>query len=132
MAIQSLGSVLLDGTLVAAQALKVTFEPVLCDPGSTAVNASAQDYLDLLSATLKDKPKLGVRLGGICAAAERQNNNKGEYTHRSADLLALAQQRANAVRCYMQGQGVGRKQPRNCRPAIDPQADTTPRVDIRV
>lgn len=131
LAIQPFGSVLLVGSLLADQALKVTFDPAVFDPGELQLDASARDYLDQLSAKLKDKPKLGVRVCGIYAAIERQKNKKGEFTDQPEDLLILAQQRADAVRQYMQGRGVGPKQLRNCRPALDPEIDGLPRVDIR-
>jgi hypothetical protein len=131
LAIQPLGSVLLVGGVLANQALKVTFDPAVFDAGDLQLNASARDYLDQLSGKLKEKPKLGVRVCGIYAAIERQRNKKGEYTDRPEDLLILAQQRADAVREYLKDRGVGPKQLRNCRPALDPEVDGLPRVDIR-
>jgi outer membrane protein OmpA-like peptidoglycan-associated protein len=131
LAIQPFGSVLLVGTLLADQALKVTFEPALFDPGTTTLNQAAEDYLAQLGAKLKEKPKLGVRVCGIYAAVEREKNNKGEFTDDPEALLVLAQQRADAVKAFMQGQGVGAKQLRTCRPSIDPTEEGLPRVDIR-
>lgn len=131
LAIQPLGSVLLVGTLVADEALKVTFEPALFDPEGTTLNADARAYLEQLAAKLKEKPKLGVRLCGITAASERKKDKKGEYTETSEALLERAQQRADAVRDFLKGQGVGERQLRRCRPALDPTDSGKPRVDIR-
>lgn len=131
LAIQPLGSVLLVGGLLADQALKVTFEPALFDPASTELNPAAQKYLGQLAAKLAEKPKLAVRLCGVVVDAERQRDKKGEYLDQEADLLAIAQQRADAVRAYMVDNGAGGKQLRACRPSLDPDAAAEPRVDIR-
>ena len=80
---------------------------------------------------MKEKPKLGVRVCGIYAAVEREKNKKGEFTDDPGALLVLAQQRADTVKAFMQGQGVGGKQLRTCRPSIDPTEEGLPRVDIR-
>lgn len=131
LAIQPMGSVLLVGTLLADQALKVTFEPALFDPGTTTLNADARGYLQELAAKLKEKPKLGVRLCGVYAASEREKDKKGEYTEDSEELIGRAQQRADAVRDFMKQQGVGDNQLRRCRPSLDPTDTGKPRVDIR-
>jgi len=131
LAIQPLGSVLLVGGLVADQALKVTFAPALFDPGSTQLNPAAQKYLGQLAAKLAEKPKLAVRLCGVVVDAERQRDKKGEYLDQEADLLAMAQQRADAARAYLAEKGAGRKQLRVCRPGLDPDKAASPRVDIK-
>jgi len=131
LAIQPLGSVLLVGGLVADQALKVTFAPALFDPGSTQPNPAAQKYLGQLAAKLAEKPKLAVRLCGVVVDAERSRDKKGEYLDQEADLLAMAQQRADAARAYLASKGADRKQLRACRPTLDPDKAASPRVDIK-
>jgi outer membrane protein OmpA-like peptidoglycan-associated protein len=131
LAIQPLGSVLLVGTLVADQALKVTFEPALFEPGQTALNADASKYLGELAKKLKDKPKLGLRFCGVSVEAERKKDKEGRYLDQEADMLALANQRADSVKAYLGKQGVGKKQLRLCRPAFDAKAEARPRVDIK-
>jgi hypothetical protein len=131
LAIQPFGSVLLVGTLVADQALKVTFEPALFEPQATTLGSDARGYLEQLAARLKEKPKLAVRVCGVYAASEREKDKKGEFTDKPDDLLLLAQQRADAVTAFMRDQGVGAKQLRRCRPSLDPAEDGAPRVDIR-
>ncbi len=131
LAIQPLGSVLLVGSLLANQALKVTFEPALFDPGSTELNSGAKTYLGQLAGKLKEKPKLAVRVCGVVAETERSKDKKGNYLDKPEDLLAVAQQRADAARAYLTGQGAGSKQLRVCRPSLDAAPEGRPRVDIR-
>ena len=131
LAIQPLGSVLLVGSLLADQALKVTFQPAPFDAGSTELNAAARKYLDQLAAKLGEKPKLRVRVCGVAVDAERKKDKQGKYADRPEDLLAVAQSRADAVKAYMQGKGATDKQLRRCRPALDPTPDADPRVDIK-
>ena len=132
LAIQPLGSVLLVGSLLADQALKVTFQPAPFDAGSTELNAAARKYLDQLAAKLGEKPKLRVRVCGVAVDAERKKDKQGKYADRPEDLLAVAQSRADAVKAYMQGKGATDKQLRRCRPALDPTPDADPRVDIKL
>ena len=132
LAIQPLGSVLLVGSLVADQALKVTFEPAVFEPGSSDLNAKSRDYLAQLGAKLKEKPKLGLRFCGVATEAERKKDKKGAYLDTEADMLALAQQRAEAVKTYLAGQDVGEKQLRLCRPELETQAEARPRVEIKL
>ena len=132
LAIQPLGSVLLVGSLVADQALKVTFNPALFEPGSTELDAAAQEYLSELAAKLSEKPKLALRVCGVAVDAERRKDEKGAYLDKPEDLLETAQQRSQAVRAYLLGAGVGEKQLRSCRPSLDPKPEARPRVDIRL
>jgi hypothetical protein len=131
LAIQPLGSVLLVGSLVADQALKVTFDPVPFEPGGTALNDRARDYLEQLADKLNEKPKLALRVCGIYAAQERSRDKEGKFTDDPEQLLLLAQQRADAVKAFMREQSVNAKQLRLCRPALDASEAGVPRVDIR-
>jgi hypothetical protein len=132
LAIQPLGSALLVGTLVADQALKVRFNPVPFAAGATALDAEAQKYLEQLAGKLKEKPKLGLKVCGVAVVAERKRDKRGDLVDSEDDLLALAQQRAEAAGAYLEQQGVGAKQVRACRPAYDAEADGVPRVEIRL
>ena len=132
LAIQPLGSVLLVGSLVADQALKVTFNPALFEPGSTELDPAAQEYLTELAAKLRDKPKLALRVCGVAVDAERSKDKKGAYLDKPEDLLEMAQQRSQAVRQFMIAAGTGKKQLRSCRPSLDPKPEAKPRVDIRL
>jgi outer membrane protein OmpA-like peptidoglycan-associated protein len=131
LAIQPLGSVLLVGSLLADQALKVTFQPAPFDAGSTELNPAARQYLDQLATKLRDKPKLRVRVCGVVVDAERKKDKQGRYADSPEALLAVAQRRADAVKAYMRDKVATDKQLRRCRPAFDPQADAKPRVDIK-
>lgn len=131
LAIQPLGSVFLVGSLLADQALKVTFNPALFEPGSVELDPAATKYLGELSGKLKDKPKLALRICGVVADTERQKDKKGAYLDDEVALLEVAQKRAQAVRSYMLGQGTAKKQLRSCRPRLDPKPESKPRVDIR-
>jgi outer membrane protein OmpA-like peptidoglycan-associated protein len=132
LAIQPLGSVLLVGSLVADQALKVTFNPALFEPGSTELDPAAQKYLTELAAKLRDKPKLALRVCGVAVDAERSKDEKGVYLDKPEGLLEMAQQRSQAVRQFMIAAGTGEKQLRSCRPSLDPKPEARPRVDIRL
>jgi hypothetical protein len=131
LAIQPLGSVLLVGGLVADQALKVTFESVAFEPASTKLDEAAEKYLNALATKLKEKPKLGLRFCGVAVESERKRDKKGEYVDKEGDVLAVADQRAEAVKAYLAGKGLGKKQLRRCRPVFDGKAEAVPRVDIR-
>jgi hypothetical protein len=131
LAIQPLGSVLLVGSLLADQALKVTFEPALFEPGSVDLDSATSDYLGQLGAKLNEKPKLSVRVCGLVAEVERKKDKQGAYLDTEAELLGLAQQRSEVVRAALRRSGAGAKQLRACRPAIDPDPVARPRVDIR-
>lgn len=131
LAIQPLGSVLLVGGLLADQALKVTFEPALFEPGDVGLNAAGQKYLKQLAGKLKEKPKLALKFCGVSVQAERKKDDKGKFLDQEADMLALAQRRADAARAFLSSQGVGKQQMRACRPAYDDTPDARPRVDIR-
>ena len=132
LAIQPLGSVLLVGSLVADQALKVTFNPALFEAGSTELGSETKDYLEELSGKLKEKPKLALRICGIVADSERQKDKKGAYLDKKEDLLEMAQKRADAVREFMISHGVGKQQLRSCRPTVDAKPEGKPRVGIRL
>ncbi|MBT8429189.1 MAG: DUF748 domain-containing protein, partial [Gammaproteobacteria bacterium] len=132
LAIQPLGSVLLVGSLVADQALKVSFNPALFDAGSTQLDPETQKYLGELAGKLKEKPKLALRICGVAVDAERQRDKKGAYLDTEEQLLETAQQRADEVRAYMTSQGTGKKQLRSCRPQLDTKPEAKPRVDIRL
>jgi outer membrane protein OmpA-like peptidoglycan-associated protein len=132
LAIQPLGSVLLVGGMVADRALKVTFNPVLFAAGSTALDPDAEKYLGELSGKLEQKPKLAVRLCGVVAHADRKKDKKGAYLDKEEDLLEMAQERADAVRAFMNSKGAGKQQLRSCRPKVDAKPDAKPRVDIRL
>ena len=88
LAIQPLGSVLLVGSLVADQALKVTFNPALFEPGSTELGAETKGYLEELSSKLKDKPKLALRICGVVADSEREKDKKGAYLDKMDQKMA--------------------------------------------
>jgi hypothetical protein len=131
LAIQPLGSVLLVGTLLADQALKVTFDPAVFEPASTALTDDARDYLVALAGKLVAKPKLGVRLCGIYAAVEREKDKDGKFVDDPEALLEIAQRRAYRVRDFMLEQGVGAQQLKACRPSLDDSEEGLPRVAIR-
>jgi hypothetical protein len=131
LAIQPLGSVLLVGGLLADQALRVTFEPALFEPGSADLTPASSAYLAKLGAKLSEKPKLAVRVCGLVAETERKKDKNGAYLDQEADLLPLAQQRADAVRAELQRSGAAAAQLRACRPALDANPAANPRVDIR-
>jgi hypothetical protein len=131
LAIQPLGSVLLVGTLVADQALKVTFEPAPFEPGAVALGPEAREYLSDLAGKLKEKPKLGLRFCGVAVEAERKKDKDGKYLDQEADMLTLANDRAEAAKAFLHEQGVGKKQLRLCRPVFDQAAEAQPRVDIK-
>lgn len=131
LAIQPMGSVLLVGSLLADQALKVTFEPAKFDAGSTSLNADAGKYLDQLAGKLKEKPKLRLRICGVAVDAERKKDKQGKYLDTEEAMLAVAQQRADAAKARLAEAGAGAKQLRACRPALDTEAGAQPRVDIK-
>jgi len=132
LAIQPLGSVLLVGSLLADQALQVSFDPALFEPKTAGFSAGAADKVRQLAAKLKDKPKLRLRLCGIAAEADRSTNKKGEYLEPEQQLLQLADLRVAMVRSLMLGEGVAEDQLRSCRPKLDDKPDGLPRVDIRL
>lgn len=131
LAIQPLGSVLLVGSLLADQALKVTFDPAVFDAGSAKLDTAARKYLGQLAGKLKEKPKLRVRLCGVVVDAERPRNKKGEYANKESEALELAQRRAEAARSYMLSEGASDSQLRKCRPSLDKAEQAQPRVDIK-
>jgi len=132
LAVQPLGSVLLVGGLLANQALKVTFEPVVFEAGASAPGGAGEKYLVQLAGKLKERPKLGLRFCGVVVETERKKDKKGAYLDSEADMLALAQRRADAVRAFLEQQGVGKQQLRLCRPSLDTAAAGQPRVEIRL
>jgi hypothetical protein len=132
LAIQPLGSVLLVGSLVADQALKVTFDPARFAPGTTEMEADSRDYLAQLAGKLKEKPKLALRICGVAVEVERRRNDKGEFVDQEADLLALADRRAEAAKAVLREAGASDSQLRRCRPAYDATPDALPRVEIRL
>lgn len=132
LAIQPMGSVLLVGSLLADQALKVTFEPAALDVGSTDLNPVARNYLGQLAAKLVEKPKLSLRVCGVAVGAERKKDKNGKYSDDKDTLLGIAQQRADAARAYLKQEGVGKKQLGRCRPSFDSRPDARPRVDIKL
>jgi outer membrane protein OmpA-like peptidoglycan-associated protein len=131
LAIQPLGSVLLVGGVLANQALKVSFEPALFAAGSAELDQTAKRYLGLLAAKLAEKPKLALRVCGVAVDGERKRDKKGGYLDTEADMLALAQTRADAVRSHLADEGAAARQLRACRPTLDPTEAARPRVDIR-
>jgi hypothetical protein len=132
LAIQPLGSVLLVGSMVADQALKVTFEPTRFAPGTTEMDVDSRDYLVQLAGKLKDKPKLALRICGVAVESERRRNDKGELIDQEADMLALADRRAETAKTVLRDAGAAGSQLRRCRPAYDAGEDALPRVEIRL
>lgn len=131
LAIQPLGSVLLVGSLLADAALEVKFEPALFVANGTELNAKTPAYLTQLAAKLGDLPKLRLRLCGQATAADRTLDKKGNPVETDAQLLALADTRADQIRERLVALGVEGERLRSCRPKIDPVPEAQPRVDIR-
>jgi len=130
LAIQPFGSVALVGSLLAGQAMKVSFEPAVFDPMTAELKNA--DMLKKLTGILKEKPKLKLRLCGIAVQVDRTRNKKGEFVETKEQLLALAEQRVKRVREVMLGAGASEKQLRGCRPILEEKPETRPRVDIRL
>ena len=132
LAIQPFGSVLLLGSLLADQALKVSFAPVLFAPKGADLQSGMADMLKQLGGKLAERPKLRLRVCGVVSEADRSKNKKGEYLEPEKDLLALADRRAEVVRGVLEKAGVVQQQLRECRPEIDTDPNGKPRVDIRL
>jgi hypothetical protein len=132
LAIQPFGSVLLLGSLLADQALKVTFAPVPFAPKSAEPQDGVAGKLKQLGSNLAKRPKLRLRVCGIVSEADRSKNKKGEYLEPEKDLLALADRRAAAVRGLLEKAGASATQLRDCRPSIDTDPNGKPRVEIRL
>ena len=90
------------------------------------------DQLRAFANSWRNRLKLGLRFCGVATEAERKKDKKGAYLDTEADMLALAQQRAEAVKTYLAGQDVGEKQLRLCRPELETQAEARPRVEIKL
>ena len=133
IAIQPLGSVLLVGSLLANQAMKVSFDPALFEAKSSSLKSGAVTKLKQLAAKLKSKPKLSLRLCGITAQVDRTKDKKtGKFIEPEDQLLKLAGTRAEKVRSVLLNAGVVEKQLRSCRPQVDAAEKTQPRVEIRL
>lgn len=132
LAIQPLGSVLLVGSLVADQALKVSFDPARFTAGTAELDGESLDYLSQLAGKLKEKPKLALRICGVAVASERKRNDKGEFVDQEDDMLALADRRAEAAKGVLREAGAADSQLRRCRPAYDAGDEALPRVEIRL
>lgn len=130
LSVQPLGSVLVIGGLLASEALKVSFDPVLFEPGGVQLRDAGK--LDQLAGKLKEKPKLELRLCGVVVQVDRSRDKKGGLVETGEKLLGLAEQRAQRVRELMLAGGVAEAQLKSCRPVYD-QADAgLPRVEIKL
>lgn len=132
LAIQPAGSVLLVGSLLANEALKVSFAPAPFAQHSATLGPKAKKGLDTLAEKLADKPKLKLRLCGLATTSERLLDKQGKPRQSDDELLAIADTRAQAVRAYLMKKGVDEGRLKTCRPALDDKTEGKPRVEIRL
>lgn len=130
LALQPAGSVLLLGSLLTNQALKVSFSPTIFTAREASLSEAARKDLDALFGKLQEKPRMKLRLCGRAVDADRTRDKKGKVVESDEQLLALADQRADAVRAYLQGKGIEVTRLRACRAQIDEDGTAKPKVEI--
>ena len=149
------------GAKVGAKALTgIRLKPVEFQPGTSDLDATAQEYMDKLAAILKEKKDLRVRLCGWATESDRtgQRETAPEAAAPSAsesletksapgrqsdapkgarfplseeDILALAEQRADLIEdTLVSRHGIKDERIFICKPEIDKSPDSKPRVEL--
>ena len=139
-ALQPYGAILAATNLIQdaqKQAESAALQAIEFDAGSLALGPQAQDYIPKLAKLLGARPQLTLKLCGMASEAERQieSENKGKEPEALTDaaLLELARGRALAVKTEMiERHGVSAERLFVCHPAIGPERDATPRVELKL
>lgn len=134
--LQPWGTMISIGELVAGKMSKITFDPLLFNPGSETIDARQKTYLDKIAKLMQDTPRLGLTVCGV-ATSEDKNIANGAAAQNPAAvpdqkaLLALARQRAKAVTDYLTMQKkVSKKRLHSCNPTYYDQESAKPSVEF--
>ena len=134
--LQPWGAMIIVGELVTGKMSKVSFEPLLFDPGSKTIDPKQKTYLDKIAKLMQATPKLGLTVCGI-ATAEDANALKASSTQKPPatpdhqDLTALAQQRAEAVTNYLTTHdNISKERLHACSPTYREQQSAKPSVEF--
>jgi len=145
------------GAKVGTKALSgIRLKPAEFQPGASELEATTREYMDKVAAILKEKKDLRLRLCGwategdrmgqrrdAATPAEAQSPEKGSMAGKiaaqkdggfalsEAEMLTLAEQRANRIEDYLVTQhGIKDKRIFICAPALDKNPEAPPRVEM--
>ncbi len=149
------------GAKVGAKALTgIRLKPVEFQPGTSDLDATAQEYMDKLAAILNEKKDLRVRLCGWATESDRtgqretapeaaapsgsapldtksapgrQSDSQKEprFPLSEEDMLALAEQRADLIEDILVSRhGIKDERIFICKPEIDKSPEAKPRVEL--
>ncbi len=145
------------GAKVGTKALSgIRLKPVEFQPGASELEATMREYVDKVASILKEKKDLRLRLCGWATEGDRMGQRKGAATPAEAqspekgsmagkiaaqkdggfalseaEMLTLAEQRANRIEDYLVTQhGIKDKRIFICAPALDKNPEAPPRVEM--
>jgi hypothetical protein len=110
---------------------KLTFAPILFDPGSKALIPKNQTHLQKVARILLNNSKTQINLCGKAVFPDRKTEKGPISRVEQRDLLNLATARSRAVKVYLTSKQVPTSQLFLCVPEIDSSEDAKPRVEIR-
>lgn len=134
--LQPWGSLILVGELVAGQASKVAFEPLIFPAGSSDIQSNQKTYLDKIARLMQDTPHIGLTVCGIATEQDKNALTTVETQQQASvpdqqELINLAQQRADAVRDYFNTQrNIDRKRLHDCNATYREDPSAKPSVEF--
>lgn len=126
-------------------AAAIPLDPLAFEPGTSEITTDARPYVERLADLLRQRPALTLRLCGKATARDlarpapagrRMTTEDGTPAHDLADeelarLRELARSRADRLKHLLVEQhGIESNRLFVCRPEVEAEADTLPRVDL--
>jgi len=141
VALQPFGAILAAGEL-AGKAIALRLDPMKFDAGSAQLTERDRKYATKLAKLLEDRPRLSLRLCGRATPQDRQaapaaagqgGTAPAPPADSDAALVALAQARADGLKEHMvRVHGVDPGRLLVCRPELDADPESAPRVDMLI
>ena len=148
-ALQPLGTIILVGKLLN-KAAQIRFQPLELEPGSGELSGKSVEYADKIAGLLQERPELKLTLCGIANQADRSLVEQRLQESRAAEskskdskdkpldqaliktqLLTLAETRGNNLKDYFVAtKKINAERLFSCRPSIDLEKESKPRIEI--
>ncbi len=153
-ALQPYGSLITLAKLAKTAAEYVSLNPILFSPASSLADNTAIEYSTKIASLMKERPDLKIKLCGIATAQDsqalvrqKQDNWKQKQQQSTPDskatpplfsvsdeeLLDLALQRSSTIKdILIKNHGINASRLFQCQPSLEQDADSKPRLDLRI
>lgn len=147
LALQPYGLIFMAAEKALEASASISLEPIVFEPGSTALVGNATDYLDKISGLMAQRPGIRIRICGVstetdraalASSAEKTNqdakkSDQDEAAKMDEPLLQLATDRADAVRGHLiEKHQVSVERLFTCLPKITQDAEVKPQVQLLI